>query len=194
MKFIELHNNYTNPVNGQTIENTFITDGFLKDDPDNKKLEISFRLQAKIKIKEIDFSGETPKEIEIEKIKTIAETVLVFDSFERPTMATINNNQIDLFKYLAEGNELDGSEEIVVGYPTYTSAQQYFLKDNLGDKLVVNPNLPALYQKLVTLFLLQGADKNGKPIGFNGENIGVQYKSSQIEVTKKMIAKENMKE
>tara|TARA_B110000114_G_scaffold90939_1_gene96035 strand:+ start:3706 stop:4290 length:585 start_codon:yes stop_codon:yes gene_type:complete len=194
MKFIELHNNYTNPVNGQTIENTFITDGFLKDDPDNKKLEISFRLQAKIKIKEIDFSGETPKEIEIEKIKTIAETVLVFDSFERPTMATINNNQIDLFKYLAEGNELDGSEEIVVGYPTYTSAQQYFLKDNLGDKLVVNPNLPALYQKLVTLFLLQGADKNGKPIGFNGENIGAQYKTSQIEVTEKMIAKENMKE
>lgn len=176
MKFIELHNNYINPVNGQAIENTFITDGFLKDDPDNKKLEVSFRLQAKIKIKELAFSEEVPKEVEIEKIKTVAETVLVFDSFERPTMATVNNNQIDLFKYLAEGNELDGSEEIVVGYPTYTSAQQYFLKDNLGDKLIINPNLPALYQQLVTLFLLQGADKNGKAIGFYGENIGVQFK------------------
>jgi len=95
MKFINLHNNYVNPINGQTTENTFITDGFLKDDPDNKKLEVSFRLQANVKDKELDFSGETPKEIEIEKIKTIAETVLVFDSFERPTMATINNNQVD---------------------------------------------------------------------------------------------------
>lgn len=179
MKFITLHNNYINPISNEVIENTFITDGFLKDDPDNKKLEVSFRLQANVKVKELDFSEEVPKEVEVEKIKTIAETVLVFDSFERPTMANINNNQVDLFKYLAEGNKLDGSEEIVIGYPTYTSAQQYLLKDNLGDKLVINPNLPALYQKLVTLFLLQGTDKNGKPIGFYGENIGVQFKFDQ---------------
>lgn len=176
MKFIELHNSYINPINENVIENVFITDGFLKDDPDNERLEVSFRLQTIIKEKELDFSEEVPKEIEVSKRKTIAETVLVFDSFERPTMINTENGQVDLFEYLKGGGSLEGDEEIIVGYPTYQSAQKYFLKDNLGDKLVINPNLEPLHKNLVEKFVLQGNGKNGKPIGFYGENIGVQFK------------------
>ncbi|WP_340074550.1 hypothetical protein [Leptobacterium sp. I13] len=175
MKFITLHNNYLNPISGQAFENVFITDGFLKDDPDNKRLEVSLRLQHKKLVYEIDFSGENPSKIQVEKTETIAETVLVFDSFERPTMVTIDNNQVNLFQYLEGGGQLQGDEEILVGYPTYASAQKYFVKDNLGDKLIINPALEALYQKLATLFILEGKDKNGRPIGFFGENIGVQF-------------------
>ena len=175
MKFIGLHNNYLNPVSGEIIENAFITDGFLKDDPDNQKLEVSFRLQTIVKVKELEFTEETPKEIEVSKIKTIAEIALVFDAFERPTMLVTENAEVDLFEYLKGGGKLTGLEKIIVGYPTYQSAQKYFLKDNLGDKLVINPELEPLYKNLVTKFLLEGADKNGKPIGFYGENIGVQF-------------------
>lgn len=176
MILTNIHNNYIHPITGETIENTFITDGFLKDDPNNEKLEVSLRMQANVKVKTLDFSGEFPKQIEVEKIKTIAETAIVFDSFERPTMVTINNNQYDLFKYLDQGNELDGDEAISVGYPTYASVKKYFLKDNIGEKIIVNKSLEALHQKLFTLFLLHGTDKNGRPIGFYGENIGVQFK------------------
>ena len=175
MKFINKHNNYINPINGQTIENTFITDGFLKDDPDAQCLEVSFKLQTTVTEKELHFLEQTPTEVEVQKIKTIAETVLVFNTFQRPSMVTINNNQVDLFNYLDNGGELDGSEQIVVGYPTYTSVQQYFLKNNLGDKLIINPDLEPLYQKLAKKFLLEGTDKNGKPIGFYNQNIGVQF-------------------
>ena len=176
MKLTPLHNNYINPLTGTTVENAFINDGFLKDDAIEGRLEISFRLQKTVTVKEIDFLSEAPKEIEVEKNIPIAETVLVFDTYERPTMVTIKNNQVDLFKYLTDGSKLNGSEDIIVGYPNYKTVQKYFLKDNIGDPLVINPELPELYQKLVSLFILNGMDRNGKPIGFYGENFGSQFK------------------
>lgn len=181
MKFINLHNNYTKPTNGETIENTFITDGFLKDDPENNTLEVSFRLQKTVLIREWNFEGDEPVEIEVEKIKTIAETILVFDDITRPTMVRIGTDDVDLFKHIEAGNQITGQEEIMVGYPTYTHAQEYFLKENLGDKIIINPNLTALQRKLVTLFLLEGRNKNGRPIGFYNENIGEQFRLQTAE-------------
>ena len=179
MKFITQQNNYINPFTNEVIEDVYVEDGYLKDDPSNQRLEVSFRLQKNIIVKELDFSEETPREIEVPKIKTITEMVLIFDNYERPTMVTIDNNQVSLIAFLKDGGKLNGDEEIIVGYANYSDARKYFLKDNLGDRLEINPALDALYKQLVQLFFLKGKDKYGKPIGFYGEHLGVQFKFKQ---------------
>ena len=47
MKLTQLNNSYLNPLSGKAYNDTFITDGVLSDDPHNKELKISFRLQQK---------------------------------------------------------------------------------------------------------------------------------------------------
>ncbi|AOR28715.1 hypothetical protein FORMB_16760 [Formosa sp. Hel1_33_131] len=164
MKLVQLNNSYSNPITGEAFKDTFITDGVSADDFDSKELKISFRLKQKIIEKQITPTEGGFEEKDVEVIKKLAETTLVFDGSDTPTYITIDGETKDLFAYLGNGGKLKGDELIEVGYPNYNSAQKYFT-DKIGEPVDINPELDEMGQLLVKTFILQKVIINGEPIG-----------------------------
>lgn len=166
MKLIQLNNSYSNPLDNNAYNDTFITDGILTDDPHNKKLRVSFRLQQKVIEEELGIDKEgNPSVNNVEKVKILSESTLIFNSKTTPTYMTVAGETKDLFEFLGGGGKLTGKEIIDIGYPNYDAVKKYFLKDNIGDFVEVNPELDDLGQMLVQKFILERVIINGEPIG-----------------------------
>lgn len=173
MKLILRNNTYHNPITQDVFEGVYVEDGWLKDDPSNKELSLSFRLLYPTIKKEIRVIENEVTTIETPIIKMLGETVIKFDKGS-PSFVYIENEdgstrKADLFKYLTEGGKLNGKEKIEVGKSSYRDAIGYLLKDNIGDRLEISPNLDPLKRKLVEAFMLER-------VIFNGQPIGVQFK------------------
>lgn len=166
MKLVLKNTNYVHPLTGEIINNVFVNEGEFSEIPLLDKLKISFWLCQKYK--EVQFTEENGelKPFEIDKIRVLDSDTLEFTpTSDTPTYVTKDGETKDLFVYLANGGQLDGTEPIEVGFPNYTSIQKYLFKDNIGDSLVFNSNLDAVGLQLAKSFVLKSWKLNGEPLG-----------------------------
>ncbi len=170
MDLVLKNSNYVHPLTGEIFQDLYVVDGEFSDIPILQKLKISMWLCRDYLSYSYD---ENMNPIKAKKMKVLDSDFLEFTmDFSIPTYVTKQGNTQDLFEYLKTGGELDGSENIEVGYPSYSSVQTYFEKDNIGDKLIFNSKLDPLSLTLAKEFVLTKWKLNGQPLG-------VQFKFNQ---------------
>ena len=169
MKLVLKNNTYVHPLTGEIYEDVYVVDGWLKDDPMNKVFSFSLKILHPTTKKEIQWIEDELTTIETPIVELLGETVIKFDKGVPSYVSIVNEDgstrKADLFAYLKKGGKLNGNEVIEVGKSSYKDAIQYLLKDNIGDRLEINPNLDPLRKKLAQAFILEKAIPNGEPLG-----------------------------
>ena len=174
MRLILKNSNYVHPLTGEILENVFVSEGEFSDIPFLQKLKISLWLCQNYTDVQLTENNGVVETVEVPKVKVLDSDILEFTpNKEIPTYVTVGSETRELFSYLESGGQLQGTEPIEVGYPTYTSIQKYLLKDNIGDELVFNPALDALGLKMAKEFVLT-------KFKLNGEALNVQFKFEEL--------------
>lgn len=162
-----LNTSYTNPLTNESFTDTIFVDGVFSDDPINKKLTQSFRIQRNVIAKNFIVGLDGNQSIQkIKSTQVVSEVSLIFneDSHE-DSFVIIDNERNELFEFLKSGGKLSEVEKIQVGYPNYTEVKGYFFKDNIGDRVEINPTLDGIGRLLAEKFVLDRILANGEPIG-----------------------------